>query len=158
MLYHRVAGRQYMKVKLNQILDGEEEVIINYREMNEEVARILQAASGIEARIMGTKEDASALLAPTDILYIESVDRGTYAYTEDDVYRITPTLTELADHYAASGFFRCSKSIILNIYRIEELRSESGNRIDARMKNGEHVVISRRYAKELRKLLKGEER
>ena len=46
--------------------------------------------------------------------------------------------------------------MIINIYRIEKLKSESGNRIDAMMDNGEHVIISRRYAKELRSILRGE--
>lgn len=54
------------------------------------------------------------------------------------------------------GFFRCSKSMVINIYRINKLKSMSGNRIDVTMDNGEHVIISRRYAKELRSTLKGE--
>ena len=57
--------------------------------------------------------------------------------------------------YSEEGFFRCSKAMVLNVYRIEKLQSLSGNRIDATMDNGEHVIISRRYAKELRVLLKG---
>ena len=48
------------------------------------------------------------------------------------------------------------EKLIINIYRIEKLKSESGNRIDAMMDNGEHVIISRRYAKELRTILRGE--
>ena len=43
----------------------------------------------------------------------------------------------------------------MNIYQIDRLKSKAENRIDAQMKNGEHVIISRRYAKELRRILKG---
>ena len=41
--------------------------------------------------------------------------------------------------------------------RISELRSESGGRINAVMENGEHVIISRRYAKLFRRELRGED-
>lgn len=45
--------------------------------------------------------------------------------------------------------------MILNLYKISFLKSEPGNRIRATMENGEQVMISRRYAKELRQILKG---
>ena len=66
------------------------------------------------------------------------------------------TLTFLEALYAQEGFFRCSKSMMLNIYRIERLKSMPGKRIDATMDNGEHIVISRRYAGELRNRLREE--
>ena len=47
--------------------------------------------------------------------------------------------------------------MILNIYRISELKSESSGRINAAMENGERVIISRSYAKAFRRELKREE-
>ena len=79
-------------------------------------------------------------------------------YTQDEVYRTVLTLALFGTLYADKGFFRCSKAAIINIYRINRLKSMPGNRIDAMMDNGEHIIISRRYAKELRRVLKGEER
>jgi len=38
---------------------------------------------------------------------------------------------------------------------VTALHSLSGNRIDATMEGGEHIIISRRYAVEFRRLLKG---
>ena len=60
------------------------------------------------------------------------------------------------ERFARDGFFRCSKSMVINVCHVDRLKSESGNRIDAQMGNGEHVMISRRYAKALRRILKGE--
>ena len=54
------------------------------------------------------------------------------------------------------SFFRCSKSMIINIGKVRALRSLSSNRIDATMEGGEHIMISRRYAVDFRRLLKGE--
>ncbi|MDE6606541.1 MAG: LytTR family transcriptional regulator DNA-binding domain-containing protein, partial [Lachnospiraceae bacterium] len=95
------------------------------------------------------------LITPQDDYYFESVDGGTFAYAEDKVGRVSESLGELAGRYEERGFFRCSKSMVLNIYKISHLKSEPGNRICATMENDEQVFISRRYAKELRQILKG---
>ena len=45
--------------------------------------------------------------------------------------------------------------MILNIDKIERLKSLPSNRIDATMKGGEHILITRTYATELRRRLQG---
>jgi len=45
--------------------------------------------------------------------------------------------------------------MVINIYRISHLQSKPGSRICATMENGEEVMISRKYAKGLRQVLKG---
>lgn len=146
-----------MKVTLHRIESGEEEVIVNYLEMNAVVEDVMIAAGGGEDKIWCSEEGAKHPVPVRSVLYVESVDRGTYVYTSEGVYKTPCTLQNLEIAYAGRGFFRCSKSMIINIYRISELRSEPGGRINAAMENGEHVIISRRYAKELRRELRGEE-
>lgn len=145
-----------MKLTLNQINQGEEEVIINYLEMNETIKDIITCVNGKERRIGGWKDDREYLIPIGDILYAESVDRGTFAYTLEAVYKISFILNKIEQEFAYRGFFRCSKSMVINIHMIDELKSESGGRIDALLLNGEHVMISRRYAKALRRVLRGE--
>lgn len=145
-----------MKLTLNQIEQGEEEVIISYLKMNDKIEDIIRSVSGKEKRIPGFKAEAECMVPVRDILYVESVDRETFAYTMGDVYQIPYVLNKVELEFSDKGFFRCSKSMVINIYMIEELRSEAGNRIDAKLLNGEHVIISRRYAKELKCVLRGE--
>ena len=45
--------------------------------------------------------------------------------------------------------------MIINLNRVSALKSLSSNRIDATLENGEHIMISRRYASDFRKLLRG---
>ena len=96
-------------------------------------------------------------MKPSDVIYLESVDGTTYAYTAEDVLQTNVSLAGTEAEYAGDGFLRCSKSMVINVYHIERLRSEAGNRIDAQMTGGEHVIISRRYAKALRRILAGKE-
>lgn len=144
-----------MKLTMNRIIKGEDEVIIRYQDMTEQIEAIARMVQGTESRISAFAEGKRVLLLPENILYVESVDGVTYAYLEEKVLRVQMSLTEAEMRYGNRGFFRCSKSMVLNIYKISYLKSEPGNRIRAAMENGEQVMISRRYAKELRRVLKG---
>lgn len=145
-----------MKLTMHRIEQGEEEVIIRYREMNGQIQAIARMVSGKEGRVKACGEEGYFFIAPEEIFYLESVDGNTFAYLEKKVLRIQEGLGEMALCYEDKGFFRCSKSMVINIFRIRYLKSEPGSRIRATMENGEQVMISRRYAKQLRRVLKGE--
>lgn len=144
-----------MKLTMSKITRGEDEVIIRYREMNERIEAIAGIVKGNGQKIPAYLDQQMVLLLPERILYLESVDGITYAYLEDKVCKVQMSLLELELCYGSRGFFRCSKSMVLNIYKISFLKSEPGNRILATLENGEQVMISRRYAKGLRQILKG---
>lgn len=144
-----------MKLTMNRISQGEDEVIIRYREMNEQIEMIAALTEGKTPKISARYGNETILVSPETILYLESVDGLTWAYLADKVCRVYESLEKVALAWGERGFFRCSKSMVINIYRISTLRSESGNRILAQMENGEQVMISRRYARQLRGILKG---
>ena len=146
-----------MKIRIEQIKDGEEEVILRYREKTREIEELLSYLNKRSHSILCKKDGEDVLVRPRDVIYLESVDGTTYAYTEGEVYQAGLSLAGAEAEFAGAGFFRCSKSMVINVYHIEKLKSEAGNRIDAVMTGGEHVIISRRYAKALRRLLRGNE-
>lgn len=86
----------------------------------------------------------------------ESVDEHTFAYTAGGVYRVQPSLTALAEAHGKLGFFRCSKSMAVNLRRVASLKGGDYGRVYATLQNGEKILVSRRYAKALRETLKGE--
>lgn len=146
-----------MKLTLEQITQGQEEIIIRYREMTDSLGSLIRSIEQRGEKIMAMTEEGKVLLAPSEVLYLESVDNCVYVYTENSVAKTSMTLAVAEEAFASEGFFRCSKSMVINIYRISYLKSISGNRADVTMDNGEHVIISRRYVKELRRILKGEQ-
>ncbi|MCM1134563.1 MAG: LytTR family transcriptional regulator DNA-binding domain-containing protein [Clostridium sp.] len=150
-------GEGGMKLTMSRIAQGEDEVIIKYREMNEQIETIAGMVQGIGRKISASADGRTFLLQPEDILYLESVDGVTWAYLENQVCRVQTSLLTASACYENRGFFRCSKSMVINIYRISFLESKPGSRICATMENGEKVMISRRYAKNLRQVLKGGE-
>ena len=143
-----------MKYSIHRITEGEDELILNYRELTPEVERILQFMNRGQTRLPGRVDGETVLFAPEEVLYIETVDDKTFAYTKEKVIRLDMTLSGVEERLKDISFFRCSKSMIVNIDKVERLKSMSSNRIDAMMQNGEHIVISRTYASEFRRLLR----
>lgn len=143
-----------MKYTVKQIAEGEDEIILKYREMTPEVEHMIRLLGGEQPRLMGYKDKAWRMLEPKEILYLESVDGRTFAYTIKEVLRVDHGLGRLEALLGGINFFRCSKSMIINIDKVSGLRSLSSNRIDATMCNGEHIIISRTYASDFRKRLK----
>ncbi len=144
-----------MKFTMEKIPEGEDEVILRYCQMTPEVERIWKLLHGTQGKLTGWKEKTRVVLEVDKILYIESVDGRTFAYTSEDVFAMDDTLNKLERFLDAVNFFRCSKSMIINIDKVQSLKSLPSNRIDAVMCNGEHVMISRTYASNFRKRLKG---
>ncbi len=145
-----------MKYTINHICSGEDELILNYIEENEDVARVLAFMRREGRKLLGYKDKEQVVISPEDILYIETVDNRTYVYTEAEVYKVNYTLLQLEELLGEKRFFRCSKSMIMNISKVVSLKSLSSNRIDAVMQGGEHIMISRTYASDFRRRLRGE--
>lgn len=143
-----------MKYSIEQITQGENEVIVRFSEMDHETSRVIDFLKNNDKKISGYVDGKVMILDRSSILYIESVDGKTFAYTEDLVVRLDQSLNQLEIQLEEINFFRCSKSMILNIDKVSTLKSLASNRIDATMKNGEHIMISRTYASEFRKLLR----
>ncbi|MBQ8826869.1 MAG: LytTR family transcriptional regulator DNA-binding domain-containing protein [Oscillospiraceae bacterium] len=145
-----------MKYTIEQTTKGEDELILRYQRLNSEVEAVLKFMNAPPKKLIGTKDSTQTVIDFSDVLYIETVDRKTFIYTADDVFRSELTLAQLEEVLNTVNFFRCAKSMIINIDKIATLKSLASNRIDAALCNGEHIIISRTYASEFRKILKGE--
>ena len=57
---------------------------------------------------------------------------------------------ELEELFAPMDFVRCSKSMIVNMEKIDYLSPLFSGKLEAHLKNGEKVVISRQYVHSLK--------
>jgi len=144
-----------MKYIIQKITDGEDELILRYQNVTEEVEQALRFMSRPQQKLLGTKDGKKTVIDFRSILYAESVDGKCFVYTESDVFGVEYTLIQLEQILSDINFFRCSKSMIINIDKVRQLKSLASNRIDATMCSGEHIMISRTYASDFRKRLKG---
>ena len=72
--------------------------------------------------IPAMKEGTMVNVAQSAILYIESVDKKTFIYTENQVLLTDKRLYELEDILDKRDFFRCSKSTIIHLNKVEKLK------------------------------------
>jgi DNA-binding LytR/AlgR family response regulator len=128
-------------------------VEIHCKDITDEVKRLKRHIDNFSTGISGTEDGNTYIVSPNDIFYIESVDKKTFIYTEDKVLSTDKRLYELEEILDNRDFFRCSKSVIININKVVKLKPEITRNILATLSNNEVVVISRRYATDLKKLL-----
>lgn len=145
-----------MRYIINQKDIEEAELILNYQSENEEVKAALLFMERCQRKLVGKSNGESLLISPEEILYVEKVDDKTFVYTESNELQVDMSLYSLELFLNSDNYFRCSKSMIINISKVERLKSLPSNRIDCTLQNGEHIIISRTYASDFRKLLKGE--
>lgn len=144
-----------MKTDILQITEGEEYVRIRYKDLSPSIKKIIGILEGTEDKLWGKTDTGTVSIRRRELLYLESVDDKLFAYTGDKVLKIDGSLNSFMTEFDDGTFFRCSKSMVINVGRVKALKSLSSNRIDATMEGGEHIIISRRYASEFRRLLKG---
>ena len=129
---------------------------MNYEELNPEVKATIAFMEKSQKRLVGKAEGEVLVFSPDEVLYFEKVDEKTFAYTDGDVIQLDMSLYSIEIMLDDARYFRCSKSMIVNVSKVSKLKSLPSNRIDVTLTNGEHIIISRTYASDFRRLLKGE--
>ncbi len=146
-----------MKIKEEQDLScGEIEVIIKYPQKDRQVYRIIDFLQSFDMQIKCADDTAEKMINIPDIYYIESVDKKTFVYLENAVYRTDFRLYQLKNKLQTYGFVQISKSCILNINALDSIRPLFNSRMEAALKNGEKVNINRSYLNEVKKALGGD--
>lgn len=145
-----------MRYQINKINCQEAELILNYKELDPEVEAAIAFMEKSQKRLIGKKEGQVIVFSPEEVLYFEKVDDKTFAYTDNNVIQVDMSLYSIEVMLEDDRYFRCSKSMIVNVSKVSKLKSLPSNRIDVTLTNGEHIIISRTYASNFRKLLKGE--
>lgn len=144
-----------MKITLQKTDAGQEEAIIRYHNMTPEISEAVRLLSGGGDRLAGTDEEGRVRhFILGEVFYFESVDGAVYAYLERETCRMREKLEELLCRYGGQGMVRCTRTMAVNLYQVEWLKSQPGGKILAELANGERVLISRKYAQALRERLR----
>lgn len=122
-------------------------VELHYRMMDEE-SRYVEEMFTNRIMLIGKREKVSSLISPSDIYYLEVVDRHLYAYLEQEVWQLDGGLQEVVDRCREHGFVRIGKSMAVNIGKVKNIASDINARIQLGLSNGEIVIMNRAYKKE----------
>ena len=142
-----------ININIHIIDDSKDETIDvfcheGHRERMQEVAR--EFADGSH-RITCKKDDKTYQLRLDDIFYIETVDERLYIYCENDVYENRMRLYEAEQICRDTLFFRASRSMLINIKKIDNMKPSLSGRFEITMINGERLLVSRKYVADLKR-------
>lgn len=142
------------KVTIKQVDKNEdEEIVVKCHEIDDEVLNIVEKLKKSETILLGSKDNEMFRISVKDIFYIESVDNKTFICMQKNVFESKLKLYEVEELTQNTKLFRCSKSMILNIAKIRSVTPSINGRFEAKLLNGETVVISRQYVPNLKKRL-----
>lgn len=141
-----------MRITIEEISrEQEEEVILRCHEASPELLRLLTQIRTLQTGLTGFRDDEIHRLAFDEIYYFEVVDGKSFFYCRDEVFESHLKLYEFEELSRGSGFFRASKSMVLNADKIDYVSPAFSGRFEATLLNQEKVMVSRQYVSVLKK-------
>lgn len=130
----------------------DEQAVIRAVGITDEIKGAIELLEGESKGLAVSRDGKTYIIKASAVYYIESVDKKTFVYTKQGCYDCKFRLYEL-ETMLGGYFMRCSKSMIINLQKIRNVKSQISGRIDATLLNDEVVVISRGYVKEVKRRL-----
>jgi len=136
-----------------------EHVDVYYSNMRPVIRQIIDTVNSERPKLRGRQADEDlddgeeVLLDPKEIYYLDHIDRKLFAYTRSGVYRLMETLSAYEEMLWNYGFVRVSKSNLINIYKIRQLKPDLNMKVYASFDNGERICINRSYKKSFNEYL-----
>lgn len=131
----------------------EDEVIIRCAQLDAGLMKLIYALKTEKNKLTAYSDTGITMLPTADVYYFEAVDSKVFAYCEKQVYEIRKKLYELEEELANTDFLRISKSTIVDLSKVQHLSAAFNGRLEAKLKNGEKIIISRQYVPALKKKL-----
>lgn len=142
-----------MQVHIEKVSSkDEEQAVIKAVEITDEIRGAIELLEGESKGFAVSRDGQTYIIKASAVYYIESVDKKTFVYMKQGCYDCKYRLYEL-EVMLGGYFMRCSKSMIINLRKIKNVKSQMSGRIDATLLNDEVVIISRGYVKEVKRRL-----
>lgn len=145
-----------MKLEIKTVPDIEEtEISIHCKEIDSKINKIANYIRTSYITIQGKLDGESYVLNLDDIFYFEAVENHVFAYNEKNVYEVGYKLQELVEMLARTSFIQTARTVILNIDKVEKVKTLVNGRISAELINGEKTIITRVYSSTFKNKLNG---
>ncbi|WP_066686229.1 LytTR family DNA-binding domain-containing protein [Christensenella intestinihominis] len=143
-----------MKLLIDQSPDNEEvEITIKCGLIDPGLEKLIEQIRLYSFSVTAKRDGKTFQIRLEDVYYFESVDNRTFVYTQQEVYECGMKLYELENQLAKTNFVRISKSCILSVTRLENVRALLNGKMEAELDNGEKVIVTRHYVDALKQKL-----
>ena len=145
-----------MDIQVKKINSEDSEYIeIGCHKVTERIREIVRYIKLRQGSIDAYREEKQYQIPTADILYVEAVDDRVFIYLANDCYESRRRLYEFEEILPLQTFARISKSAIVNLMKITSVQPALNGRFLCYLKNGEKIMISRKYVPQIREKLKG---
>ena len=151
-------GESALKLIKKQV-DGlsEIEVEVRYSELNAEATELIRRIEQGGKYIFGIDNGRQYKIRIGDVYYIESVDKKTFVYTKESVFRSELRLYQLFDKVKTFDFVQVSKSCLINMNTLKSIHTIMNSRLEATLINNERVMVSRTYLANIKEMFTEQE-
>ena len=129
------------------------EVIIKYPQKNKVVEQLFALLNSVDFQIPCYSDDGAKLVYASDIFYIESVDKKTIVCCENENYQIKDRLYQIYEKLKNFGFIQVNKYCILNINKLDNIKTLANSHLEAVLTNGKCLYVTRNYLVNIKQIL-----
>lgn len=131
-------------------------VIVEYPEYDASVERVVCGLEKLNVHFKGKLEEKTVNVDAMEVYYLESVERKIFLYAKEQVFRYDGNLAELDSDLKNTDFVRISRTCIMNVSHLKEIRQLQNSRLEAVLDNGEKLIVSRKYLKDIKNAFRRE--
>ena len=143
-----------MKIQINEDPSlNETEITIRCKKLSPDIEKVISKLRVMDLKLTGKKDNQIYILDAAKVLYIDTVDKKTFFYTNHAVFETDLKLYELEEQLSALDFIRANKSCIINFGQITSIKADIDGKLLITMSNNEKLFVSRQYALNVKKKL-----
>ena len=105
---------------------------------------------GVPAKVAARRGQRIILLAPKEIVYAGVEDQLVFLHTASERFSTDRTIAQLEALLAPAGFFRVSRSAIVNLHYARELLPWASGTWKVKLASGVEIDVSRERARSLK--------
>lgn len=143
-----------MRVEQRQVKDQPLTVIVEYPEYDQTVERLVNKIRNLSISFTGKADGKTFSIDISDIYYIENVERKIFLYSKKDVYRFDGNMTDIDSAITDTDLVRISRTCFMNVSHLREIMQMKNSHLEAVLDNGEKLIVSRKYLKDIKKIFR----
>lgn len=143
-----------MRVEQRQVKDQPLKVIVEYPEYGQTVERLVKKIRDLDITFNGKIDGKTVCIGISDVYYIENVERKIFIYSVNDVFRYDGSMSDIDSVTGDTDIVRISRTCFMNVSHLKEIVQMKNSRLEALLDNGEKLIVSRKYLKDIKKIFR----
>ena len=143
-----------MRVEKRQVKDQPLTVIVEYPEYDKSVDNLINKIKNMSISFTGKSDGKTVSIDISDIYYIENVERKIFLYSKKDIYRYDGSMVDIDSSISETDLVRISRTCFMNVSHLKEIMQIKNSHLEAVLDNGEKLIVSRKYLKDIKKIFR----